>query len=147
MKRYFDDLSIGETFGTPGRTVPKAEIIEFANRYDPQPFHLDEISAEESMFGQIIASGLHTLCLSTRLTVDGFLRGTANFGGLGIDEVQWTNPVYPGDRLNTRIEVIEKKGWRDADDRGSVILERTTMNQDDEVVMNYRTTNIIGKRV
>jgi len=102
MPRYYEDLDIGETYETGGYTVTKEEIIEFAEQFDPQPFHLDEEAAQDSMFGELVASGLHTLCLSVRLFVTEIVNGEvdiANMGGLGMDDLRWHEPVRLGETL------------------------------------------------
>lgn len=147
MPCYFENLSVGDTFETSGYTVTEDEIITFAEQFDPQPFHIDPTAAEDSIFGGLIASGLHTLCLSVRLFVTDFVQGEeslANMGGLGIDSLQWHEPVYPGDTLRLKIRVADKRPSESRPDRGYVDFERT-VHVDDEKVLSFISHNIIRR--
>jgi len=83
MPRYYEDLEVGNVFETGSYTVTKDEIITFAEQFDPQPFHVDEEAAQDSMFGEIVASGLHTLCLSAYLFVSEYLLGEEGVASMG----------------------------------------------------------------
>ncbi len=148
MTRYFEDLEVGETYETGSYTITKEEIITFAEQFDPQPFHVDEEAAQESMFGGLVASGLHTLCLSVRLFITEFVQGeegVANMGGSGMDDLQWQKPVYPGDALRVQIEVIGKTPSESRPERGYVDFRRRVFT-DDEEVMSLVSHNIIRRR-
>ncbi|MGM0590620.1 MAG: MaoC family dehydratase [Halobacteriota archaeon] len=148
MTRYYEDLTIGATYDVGSYTLTKSEIITFAEQFDPQPFHVDEEAAKESMFGELVASGLHTLCLSVRLFVTEFVtpdEGIANMGGLGMDDLRWHRPVKPGDTLRLRIEVADKRLSESHSDRGYVDFERTVFNDDDEQVLSIRSHNIVRR--
>lgn len=145
MTLFFEDLSVGDVYEVGGRTVTRAEIVEFAAAYDPQPFHIDAEAAGESMFGELIASGLHTLCLSTRMTFDGFISDIANMGGRGYDDLRWHQPVYPGDTLSVRIEIAGKTP-SDEYPSGDVRLDRATVNHDGEEVMTFESIQIVERR-
>lgn len=150
MPRYFEDLEVGATYEVGDYTVEKGEIVEFAEQFDPQPFHVDEEAARESMFGELVASGLHTLCLSVRLFVTQFVLpeedGLANMGGLGMDDLRWHRPVYPGDTLRLRIEVADTTPSDSHDDRGYVDFDRSVFNDDGEEVLSIRSHNIVRRR-
>jgi acyl dehydratase len=149
MSRYFEDLEVGATYEVGDYTVTKEEIVAFAEQFDPQPFHVDEEAARESMFGELVASGLHTLCLSVRLFVTRFVLpedGLANMGGIGMDELRWHQPVYPGDTLRIRIEVADKTPSDSREDRGYVDFDRSVFNDDDEEVLSIRSHNIVRRR-
>jgi len=149
MSRYFEDLEVGATYEVGDYTVTKDEIVAFAEQFDPQPFHVDEEAARESMFGELVASGLHTLCLSVRLFVTRFVLpedGLANMGGIGMDELRWHQPVYPGDTLRIRIEVADKTPSDSREDRGYVDFDRSVFNDDDEEVLSIRSHNIVRRR-
>ncbi|ADB62815.1 MaoC domain protein dehydratase (plasmid) [Haloterrigena turkmenica DSM 5511] len=105
--RYFEDIEVGtvESFGE--YHVTKEEIVEFAERYDPQPFHIDEAAAEESAFGELVASGWHTAAMSMRLFVDNYLQECAGMGGCSADNLRWERPVRPDDTLSLRTEVLD----------------------------------------
>lgn len=147
MTYYFEDIAVGDTFTVGRYTVTKAEIIEFAEQFDPQPFHIDEEAAEESMFGELVASGLHTLCLSVRLFVTEFVggKGVANMGGIGMDDLRWHQPVTPGDTLSLRIEVLGTSPSTSRSDRGYVDFERSVYTDEDEQVLSLVSHNIIRR--
>lgn len=149
MTRYFEDLEVGETFEVGSYTVTKAEIVEFAEQFDPQPFHLDEEAAQSSVFGELVASGLHTLCLSVRLFVTEFVNpedGLANMAGLGMDELRWHQPVTPGETLRLRIEVLEKSPSESRSDRGYVDFRRSVWNDNDEELLSIVSHNVVRRQ-
>lgn len=148
VTRYFEDLDVGASYEVGSYTVTKGEIVSFAEQFDPQPFHLDEAAAEESMFGELVASGLHTLCLSVRLFVTGFVddEGLANMGGLGMDDLRWHEPVRPGDELSLRIEVAEKRPSESRSDRGYVTFDRRVFTGDGTEVLSIRSYNVVRRR-
>jgi acyl dehydratase len=134
--RYFEDLVIGSVLETASVTVTEAEIVEFAKRYDPQPFHIDKAAAEKSIYGGLIASGWHTASLAMRLMVDA--RGqSAGLGSPGIDELRWIKPVRPGDTLRVRWALVEARRSQSKPDRGLTRSKCEMTNQDGEVVMTY----------
>lgn len=148
MPRYYEDLEVGDVYETGSETVTKAEIVDFAEQFDPQPFHVDEEAARDSMFGGLVASGLHTLCLSTRLTVVdvfGGAAGIANMGGAGIDELRWHEPVRPGDGLHVALEVAEKTPSESRSDRGYVDFRRRVITEDERHVMSSLLHNIVER--
>ena len=149
MARYFEDLEVGDTFEVGSYTVTKSEIVEFAEQFDPQPFHVDEAAAQASLFGELVASGLHTLCLSVRLFVTEFVtpdEGLANMGGLGMDELRWHQPVTPGETLTLRIEVVEKTPSESKPDRGYVDFRRSVWNEEGEKLLSIVSHNIVRRR-
>ncbi|WP_254525626.1 MaoC family dehydratase [Natrinema caseinilyticum] len=148
MTKYYEDLEVGDTFETSGYTVTKAEIIDFAEQFDPQPFHVDEEAARDSMFGELVASGLHTLCLSVRLFVTEIVDGEvdiANMGGLGMDDLRWHEPVRPGDTLRVRVEVVDKTPSSSRSDRGYVDFRRSVVTDSDEEVLSILSHNIVRR--
>lgn len=112
--------------------MAEQEIVEFAEQYDPQDFHVDREAAEQSAFGGLAASGWHTAAITMRLLVDAFLDDIAILGALGVDDLRWRNPVYGGDELVTTMTVTGKEPWDR--DRGKVVFELVTHNQDGETV-------------
>lgn len=149
MTVHYEDLSIGDTFELGSQSLTKDEIISFAEQFDPQPFHVDEEKAADSMFGELVASGLHTLCLSVRIFVTEFVNtdnGLANMGGLGLEEVRWHEAVTPGESLSLMVEVVEKEPSNSRSDRGYITFERRMHNEDDILVLSYRTVNIVGRQ-
>lgn len=139
VPQYFEDLSIGDTYKLDSHTVTEDEIIDFAEQYDPQDFHIDSQQAEESMFGDLIASGWHTAAVTMRLVVDGLLDEVAVVGAVGVDTLRWERAVYGGDELHPSVTVAEKEGWDD--DKGLVKFDVETINQDGDRVM--RRTDLV----
>lgn len=149
MTRYYEDLSVGDAERRGEYRMERSDIVAFAERYDPQSFHLDEEAAADSIFGGLVASGLHTLCASVRLFIDEFVSGSdgiANMGGLGMDDLRWHEPVRPGDRLSLRVEVTEKRPSTSHDDRGYVTLDRTVLSQTEATVLSLVSYNIVQRR-
>ncbi len=135
-ERYFDEFVVGDTFETDTFTLSEKESIAFAHLYDPQPFHLDEKAAAASPFHELVASGWQTAAITMRLVVEsGVLRATGVIG-TGIDDLRWLAPVFPGDTLRVRGEVIEKLPWPGKKERGTMRVRLHTINQNDVVVMS-----------
>jgi acyl dehydratase len=118
--RYFEDFAAGEVISLPGRQVTRAEIIAFATEYDPQPFHLDEDAARDSLLGGLAASGWHSCCLLMRMISDGLLAETRFMGAPGIEEVRWLAPLRPGDTISVRATVLEIRASRSRPELGFV---------------------------
>ncbi len=146
LTRYYEDFQVGDRFETPGITLTRSEIIDFAMRYDPQPIHMDVVAAEAGPYGGLIASGFQTLALTFRLF---FQRGwfqDSSLGSPGIDEVRWLKPVYPGDTIHAVIEVAEARPSKSDPGRGVLVFRYDTYNQNDEKVMTYRAPSLIRRR-
>lgn len=144
--KYFDDLSVGDTFETGDVTLSEGNIIDFALTYDPQPLHVNKIAAKQSIFGGLIASGFQTLAITFRLFRDtGVLTGT-NLGGHGMDEVRWLAPVYPGDTLHARVRVEKTTPSRSKPDRGVIRFRYRTCNQDDAEVLSVVMDHVMARR-
>jgi acyl dehydratase len=142
---YFEDFSVGESFRTQGVTLTEADIIDYAMRYDPQPFHTDRVAAEESIYGGIIASGWHVGGLAFRMFIQaGVIAGS--MGSPGMDEVRWLAPVRPGDTIHLTAEVTEIRPSSSRGDRGYVTMAYKVFNQRDENVMSWRGIQIIRNR-
>jgi acyl dehydratase len=144
---YFEDLPIGAVFELGTRTVSEAEIIAFAREYDPQPFHLDRDAAARSSFGGLVASGLHTFGIFSRLLTDALMGRTANLGGAGIDDLRWLVPVRPGDTLRGSAVVVE--GTRPSasrPDRGIVVLRGELHSQTGALVWHADIASAIARR-
>jgi len=145
MTIYFEDLAIGDEWMSDKYEVTQAEIIEFAEQYDPQWFHTDpERAAEESIYGSLIAAGFHTAAISTRLFVDCFLSDTATLGGKGIDKLRWHEPVRPGDRLSIQAEILDLDV--ETDSRGLADIRIETSNQEGEVVFSMIALVMFARR-
>ncbi len=129
-KIYFDDFEVGQTIELGSCTVTKEEIIEFAIKFDPQPFHINEKEAAGTIYGGLIASGWHTGSLFMRLLYDGLLSRAASMGSPGQDEMRWIRPVRPGDTLSARGVIEEKIPSRSKPDRGLVRTTYQVFNQE-----------------
>jgi acyl dehydratase len=140
--RYFEDYIPGSVYRFGPAQVAEDEMIAFARRYDPQVFHTDPEGARKSAVGTLTASGWFTAVLAMRLLVDHYLPG-ANLGSPGIDELRWTKPVYPGDKLSVRVSIVSTRRSRSKPDRGIVYAVIEVLNQRDEVVMTWKgMTNV-----
>lgn len=143
---YFEDFQVGRVWELAGRTLTAADIVEFAARYDPQYFHVDEAAAKHSPFGGLIASGWHTVAICMRLICDAYLLQAASLGSPGVNEVRWTKPVRPGDRLKLRMTVLEAKASRSKPDRGTVLHRWEVFNEHDELVMTMEGYGMFARR-
>ena len=114
--------------------VDKERIKSFAAEFDPQPFHLDEERARNSIFRGLAASGWHTAALTMRLLVESEMRPAGGIVGAGFDEFRWPRPVRPGDELHIEAEVLEVRPSKSRPDQGMVKLRTTTLNQRNEPV-------------
>lgn len=145
-ERYLEDYVAGETHDVGTIRVTEQEIIEFARRYDPQPFHTDPEAARESEFGGLIASGWHTCALMMRVLVDHYLSRVATLAASGMDEIRWLRPVRPGDTLAVRVTVLEARRSRSKPDRGVIRSRMEVRNQHGELVMTARATGMLRAR-
>jgi acyl dehydratase len=144
--RYFEDYVVGAVREFGGIAVEEAEVISFARRFDPQPFHTDPQAAKGSIYGGLIASGWHTASLMMRLVVDHYLASSSSLGSPGVDELRWLKPVRPGDTLAIRATVLEAARSRSKPDRGLVRTLVEVLNQDREVVMSLKAMNLVRCR-
>lgn len=147
MTVYFEDLSPGDELKFGAYEVTEAEILEFAEQYDPQWFHTDpERAADESIYGSLIASGWHTGAMTMRMIVDEHFADAASFGALGVDELRWPNPTLPGETLSVHVEVLETRPSERQPDRGVVRTETTTVNQDGETKLSMEPIVLYARR-
>jgi acyl dehydratase len=145
-KRYFEDFSVGQVAELGPRLVTREEIVTFAGQFDPQPMHMDEEAAKQSMLGGLAASGWHTSAIMMRMIVDDFLGDVASMGAPGIDEVKWLKPVRPGDRLTVRGTVQGVRASQSKPDRGFVSLLWEVTNDRGELVMTLACPQMIERR-
>ena len=134
LRRYLEDLQVGEKFQTESATVSEAEILEFSRKYDPQPMHLDPEAAAKGAFRGLIASGWHTGAIVMRLVVDANPLGDLPLLGLGVDGIEWPQPVRPGDTIQVETEVLSVRPSKTHPTHGVVKLKSTARNQHGEVV-------------
>lgn len=143
---YFEDLKMGDRFNTPEHTVTAEEIVEFARRYDPQPFHTDAEAAKGTLFGQLVASGWHTAAVSMGLMVRGELPLDGGVIGQGIENLRWPRPVKPGDRLRVVMEVAGLEPHPARAGYGNLRLFCRTLNQDGKAVQEMTANLLIARR-
>ena len=147
--KYYEDLVVG-TVTRSSRTykVTREEVIDFASKYDPQPFHLDDDAAAATFFGRLSASGWHTAAMTMRLMVDTWkdMEPTAGLGSPGIDELRWVKPVFPGDELRVETELLSKRRMTSRPDMGLSKSRQTVFNQNDEVVLTMIGNGLIKVR-
>lgn len=144
--RYFEDYVAGRIYEFGSFTLEEEEMLSFARRYDPQPFHVDPQKAEQGPYHGLIASGLQTISIVTRLYMDHYMSTVAGMGSPGMDEVRWPKPVRPGDTLRLRVTIVETRPSSSRKDRGLVTALAEGINQKNEVVASLRIVNIIKAR-
>ncbi len=144
--RYFEDLTPGETGEYGPYVVSEEEILAFARQWDPQWFHTDPEAAKESIYGGLIASGIHTLAVMSRLLVEGWIGEVANLGSPGLDEIELLGPVRPGDALRLRVTVRDLRASASRPDRGIVRLGMVIVNQDGAEVLRTGTILMVKRR-
>ncbi len=144
--RYFEDYVPGVTVDCGSFSISEADIIAFAKEYDPQPFHVDPVSAADGPFGGLIASGWHTTSLTMRQLVDRWVSPGTSLGAAGVDEIRWPRPVRPGDTLRVRATVLEARRSKSKPDRGIIRSLAEVTNQDGETVMRLIAINFILAR-
>jgi acyl dehydratase len=132
--RCLEDFAVGQTFHAGPVPVHVERMKAFAAEFDPQPFHLDEHAARDTIFGELVASGWHTAAMTMRMLVESDFSPAGGIVGAGFEEFRWTRPVRPGDELRVVAEVVEVRPSRSRPDQGVIKLRTTTLNQRDEPV-------------
>jgi acyl dehydratase len=135
IKYYWEDLAVGSQRELGSVSPTKEQIIAFATQFDPQPFHVDEEAARESLFGGLCASGWHTCAMTMRLMVDNFLRESASLGSPGLESLKWLKPVFPGDTLSLRHTILESRAMSKRPDVGLVRTAWELVNQHGDKVL------------
>jgi acyl dehydratase len=144
---YWEDLVVGKTETFGDYDVTREEVLEFARKYDPQPFHLSDEEAAKTHFGRIAASGWHTAAMTMAVIARKVVADEqAGLGSPGIDELRWLKPVYPGDRLTAMGTIIEKTPSRSKPHMGSFRTETVVTNQNGEPVMRYTSIVLMRRR-
>jgi len=142
---YLEDFRPGDRIFSPACTVTESAIIDFALRFDSQPFHMDREAGRDSLYGSLIASGIHTLAVTWRLLLmTGALAN--NLGSPGFDELRWLRPVRPGDTLRAEAEVLEVRPSASRRDRGTVRFRCITLNQAGETVQTVLCNQLIRRK-
>ena len=144
---YWEDLEVGRETIFGDYDVTREEVLEFARKYDPQPFHLSDEEAAKTHFGRIAASGWHTAAMTMAVIVRSFEQNPqAGLGSPGVDDLRWLKPVYPGDRISVRGRIVEKTPSRSKPEIGSFRTENTVTNQDGVDVMRFTSIVLMQRR-
>ncbi len=141
---FLEDLTVGQCFVSAARSVSAEEIMEFAARYDPQPFHLDDAAATGTLFAGLAASGWHTAAMTMRMVIDSVPVAGGIIGSGG--ELTWPRPTRPGDTLHVETEVLEITPSRSRPDRGMAIVRCVTLNQHGEPVQTFTPKLVVPRR-
>jgi acyl dehydratase len=144
---YFEDLEVGAETNFGSYAVTREEVLEFARKYDPQPFHLSDEEAAKTHFGRLAASGWHTAAMTMAVIARHVVADRqAGLGSPGIDELRWTKPVYPGDTLHVHGRIVEKTPSRSRPEMGSFRTHTRVTNQHGESVMTFTSIVLIRRR-
>jgi acyl dehydratase len=143
---HWEDFEVGRTVPLGEKQVTREEIVAFAAEFDPQPFHLDEVAAKDTMLGGLAASGWHTCAMLMRMMCDGFLLNSTSLGSPGLDEVKWLKPVRPGDTLRAQYTCVESRPSGRRPDMGVCKILYEVDNQHGETVMTWDCTQFFGRR-
>ena len=142
---YFEDLSVDDEFRFGPHTATREEIVSFARQYDPQPFHLDDVEDEYSVFDGLVASGWHTVALCTRMQVEDVFDDIAAMGGRGVNDLRWPVPVRPDDILTGTVTIADRRR-SGHDDRGDVDFRVELVNDDGDTVLSIYNLGIVRRR-
>ena len=145
-KLYWEDLQVGEVRDLGTLSPTREEIMAFATQFDPQPFHLDDEAAKQSVFGALCASGWHTCAMAMRLMVTNFLCHTSSLGSPGLDKLRWLKPVYPGDTLRLQHTFLDKRVMAKRPHVGMVLTTWEMFNQHGDKVLHMEGWAMFGLR-
>jgi acyl dehydratase len=145
MDRYFEDFAVGQTYTGGPLVVEPDEVRAFAERYDPQPFHLDPVAADASIFRGLTTSGWHTAALAMRMFVRSGVFTATGIVGLGVDELRWLKPVRPGDELHLHFAIVDATA-SSSGARGTLAVGMRVENQRGEIVMTQIAKLLIPTR-
>lgn len=143
---YWEDFPVGHVMDLGGTPVKREAVLEFARQFDPQPFHIDEQAAKASVLGGLCASGWHTCAMAMRIMCDGYLLESASQGSPGIDALRWLKPVFPGDVLRLRMEVLQARPMNSRPHVGLVHSRWEMRNQNEEPVLTMEGWGMFLRR-
>lgn len=146
IKHYYEDLVVGETLELGAATVSREEIVAYARAFDPQPVHLDEEAAKNTIIGRLCASGWHSCTILMRLLCDNYLLDAASLGSPGLDEVKFLKPVFPSDRLLLRVTCSSKRLLASRPNVGLARMLFDLSNQDGDLVLTWDCNQLMGLR-
>ena len=144
--QYLEDFAVGQVYRSSRIGVDAGRIKTFGAEFDPQPFHVDDEAARQSIFGSLAASGWHTAALTMRLLVESDFKPAGGVIGAGVDELRWPRPVRPGDTMQVESQILEIRPSRSKPEQGIVKARVTTTNQHGEVVQVFTATLIVPRR-
>jgi len=147
FRYHWEDFPVGTVREFGSKTVTREAAMEFAAEFDPQPFHLDEAAAEASLFGRLSASGWHTCALAMRMICDDHLLDTASLGSPGMELVRWVKPVFHGDTLSSRLEVLQARPMKTRPEVGLVRSRWSVLNQHQEEVLIMEGWSMMRRRL
>ncbi|MCD6041272.1 MAG: MaoC-like protein [Burkholderiales bacterium] len=143
---WWEDFKVGDRAELGRHTFSEEEIVAFARQFDPQPFHIDRLGAEQTVFGGLIASGWHTCAVGMRLLCDSSLKDAASLGSPGIDNIRWLKPVRAGDTVTYRRIVVESRASMSRKGVGLVKHRWEAVNQDGELVLTMEGWGFFGRK-
>jgi acyl dehydratase len=143
---HWEDFPAGAVRDCGSTLVSREAVLDFARQFDPQPFHVDDEAAKNSLFGGLAASGWHTCSMAMRLMCDAYLLRSTSLGSPGIDELRWLKPVHPGDRLRLRMTVLAARPMRSKPDVGLVQSQWELFNQHDDCVLSMKGWGMFKRR-
>ena len=143
---YWEDFAVGSAREFGAMRVTREAVLAFATEFDPQPFHLDDEAAKNSLFGKLSASGWHTAAMTMRMTCDEVLLRSSSLGSPGLDNIRWHQPVFPDDVLSVRLTTLEARPMASRPAVGLVLSKWETLNQRGEVVMSMQGWGMFGRR-
>ena len=143
---YWEDFEPGSVTVYGPRLVTREEIVAFAAEFDPQPMHLDEMAARDTMLGGLGASGWHMCCIFMRIIADGFVLNSSSMGGPGVEETRWLAPLRPGTQVRVRAKVLEARASKSRPEMGMVKSRWEVFNQHGELVMTMEGYGMFARR-
>ena len=143
---YWEDFTPGMCVTCGPKKVTREEIIEFSSQFDPQPMHLDEEAAKESVFGALAASGWHSCAILMSMLCEGYLLNSSSMGAPGVDEVKWLMPIHANDTLMVKVTVLETRSSASRPTMGLTRMNYEMTNQNNDVVMTMHNTAMFGRR-
>ncbi len=144
--KYWEDFEVGTQFEFGKKTVTEEEIIRYARKFDPQPFHIDKEAAANHYYQGIIASGWHTAAMCMRMMVDGYLQDAASSGSPGVEQLRWKQPVRPGETLHVKAEVLDRSLPKSRPELGFVKFSHKVFNQDGDMKMSMVSSGMFSRR-
>ena len=144
---WYEDFKVGDQIISPGKTLTEAEIIDWAFRFDPQPFHMDKVAAAEHMYGGLIASGWMLGTYAFRLfTMANPWAPDASLGSPGVEDLRWIHPVRPDDTIHVEVTITDSRPSASKPDRGVVGMDWQVIDQNDVVAMTMRSIQLLRRR-